>query len=249
MYKQITIGGKLLEDPRLPLGAKVLYFALLYLSDGRGRCQPTMRQLRQLTGIRSLSSLRHYLKLLEQGEWLRTESLPKHRRLYIPRDPYREARLRRLAVVEQNLKAAPHKGEAILREIVVELVDCGEILFNARASYLVNPLSDQPLEYDILCGRVALEFNGPQHYGPTEKHPDPDAARKQRSRDLMKQALSTQNNVHLVVITPEDLSFETVSKKLKGLLPLRPIDPGDPVIQFLRKMAQSYRLRATGRSR
>ncbi|MDI6823422.1 MAG: hypothetical protein QME93_04110 [Bacillota bacterium] len=247
--RKIRVRGEFLADPKLPMGAKVLYVALLYLSTGAGRCQPTKRQLRQLTGIRSPSSLDHYLNVLEHAGWLRTEPLPRQRRSYIPHDPYHEARLQRLAVVKRNLAAAPHLGEALLREIVTELVDSSNILFNARPAYLANPLSDQPLEYDILCcGRVALEFNGPQHYGPTEKYPDPDEARRQRSRDLMKQALSAQHGIHLVVIVPEDLSFEKVSHKLHGLVPLREIDPEDPVVAHLRKAARDYRTTVAGRS-
>lgn len=146
-----------------------------------------------------------------------------------------------LAKVKQRIESSTFKGEAIAREWVIRLVVGRTYQINAQPLFLVNPLTSQPLHYDLYFPPdVAFEFNGPQHYGPTEKFPDAQAAAMRKVLDTLKLGLSVQHGVRLVIIRPEDLTLERMRAKIEGLLPLREVEEDDPVIQHLTKVSNAY---------
>ncbi|NPV52571.1 MAG: hypothetical protein HPY71_03500 [Firmicutes bacterium] len=129
------------------------------------------------------------------------------------------------------------------------LVDDKDYEDNARPDFLKNPLTEQNLEYDRYYRRgVAFEFNGPQHYGPTERYPNKRGARERRARDLVKKALSIENGVQLVIVHSQDLTPANMVAKIGNLLPLREFDPNDPYGTALHKASRAYIRRVAGRS-
>src|SRR5690606_2563656 len=96
-----------------------------------------------------------------------------------------EAR-RELARVERRLAKEKFKGEGLMRALLSLLVDLDVFEDNASPGFLVNPLTDERLQFDrFYPPSVAFEFNGPQHYGETELY-SAEHAREQRARDLIK---------------------------------------------------------------
>lgn len=104
---------------------------------------------------------------------------------------------------------APYLGEFLMRKLLDNTVASTTFMDNARPSFLRNPKTNQPLEYDRLYFEgVAFEFNGEQHYSTTSEFPDPQALQERRTRDLIKVALSLENGITLVTVVDEDLSVE-----------------------------------------
>lgn len=240
----------LLIDISLPAGAKVLYGVLLHVAAGSNKCSATQDRLLKLTGFRSHNTLAAYIRALVSSGWLETRPLPSRRLLYILHDPRLEERQYEVTLVRKRLAGATFFGEALMKEWLTGLVDCNDYADGVRPGYLENPLSDKPLEYDrIYKGRVAFEFNGPQHYGPTDLYPDREKVKIQQARDAMKVGISRQHGVELVIVTAEDLSYDGMLAKIGSLLPLRDLDEDDPVMKYLERLSKAYRARALGASR
>ena len=80
--------------------------------------------------------------------------------------------------LRSKLGHSAYYGEALLKALLDLLVGETHYLDNARPSFLVNPLTQQLLEYDRYypSRRVAIEFHGPQHDRATAVFPDEQAA-------------------------------------------------------------------------
>lgn len=61
--------------------------------------------------------------------------------------------------------------------------------------------------------------------------------------DLLKQGLSREKGIQLVVVTAEDLSKEGMLAKLPEVLPRRAVEDG-PYLRALERLSQEYRGRA-----
>ena len=91
---------------------------------------------------------------------------------------------------------------------------------------------------------VAFEFQGPQHYGPTDQYADEIQVLKQQARDYMKQRICAARGIHLAMIHPEDLTLERMRQKVKGHLPLRDLAGHEAVVAYLEKTSRDYRRKA-----
>src|SRR5690606_12471297 len=108
-----------------------------------------------------------------------------------------------------------------MREYLSLLIDSDEYEDNAAPGFLVNPLTEERLQLDrYYPPGVAFEFNGPQHYGPTE-HYTAEEAVKQRVRDLIKAGICAGRGIQLKIVHAEDLSLSKMKKIVGHLLPLR----------------------------
>ncbi len=94
---------------------------------------------------------------------------------------------------------------------------------------------------------TAFEFNGPQHYGPTELFSAEDAA-KQRGRDLIKVGICLIKDITLLAIHPEDLTLQVMQQKVGSRLPLRDLRGHDLLINYLESVSRSYRQAARRKS-
>lgn len=160
----------------------------------------------------------------------------------VPGVPYvvQEQMVRELHV---GLSVAPHKGEFTMKKWLDYLVLPVECIDNARPAFLQSPDTGEPLEYDRYypSHKVAFEFQGPQHFGPTKVYANQDQFRQTRRRDVMKRGLSSENEVILVMITPDDLSLEGMLRKIPSVLPRAAIDPNSPYVRELERLSAEYR--------
>ncbi len=128
-----------------------------------------------------------------------------------------------------------------MREYLTLLVDSDDFEDDASPGFLVNPFSDERLELDrFYPPGAAFEFNGPQHYGATDRFPDKDVA-KQRGRDHLKIGICMSKGIHLHGIHAEDLTLETMRRKAGAVLPLRDLSGHEPLVAFLEAVARRYR--------
>lgn len=175
--------------------------------------------------------------------WTRVRWFHKAFRLH---NPFAEKRKGEVSNATMRLELSRFRGETLMREFLTLLIDSDEYDDNARPGFLVNPLTGMQLEYDryYLAG-VAFEFNGPQHYGVTEKYQNEQEVREQQARDLIKLGISVLRGIRVVIIHPEDLCLETMRKKVQGLgLPLkRDLSGHGPLIDFLETASEDYRNR------
>lgn len=249
--KKGRLGVGRVQDPVVPLElvnadlsieARFVYIFLL------SKCDRNSRQLRgtQAAMAEALridrTTFRKCVTALEQAGWLRLERAGRRETIFTVRNPVLEERQAEVRRVQARLGPASFKGEALMCEWLDLIVASTEYDNNARLGYIRNPMTDACLEFDryYFKHKVAFEFNGPQHYGPTEAYPDPDRARETMTRDYIKKALCHEHGIHLIILTAKDLSFKTITEKARGLLPLREVRPDDPVLQYLTQVSRQY---------
>lgn len=235
----------LLTDCRVGVQARVLYGVLQLTPEFRNPTgQFSYAHLSSLTHA-SLTTVRLAVGELVQTAWLRATQLnhraPIHFSLQNPVTARIEADVTR---ARQRLEEAPFLGEALMREYLSLLADSDDFEDNAAPGFLVNPFTDERMELDrFYPPGVAFEFNGPQHYGPTDRFSGADAAR-QRGRDYIKLGICVTRGISLLVIHPEDLTMKAMRQKIGDLLPVRDLHGRQPLIDFLESVSRRYRLAA-----
>lgn len=239
-----AVPASLITHPTLSPTAKCLYVALLVHADpATWACSKPMTAVMQWAAIDSPHTLRRHARSLQEAGWLRIHAgHGLYTNTYVVLDPHRAAREAELERVRLRLERETYIGEAVLKELLNVEVATDQFQDNARPGFLVNPLTGERLEFDRWYYKhgVAIEFNGPQHYQTTGAFPDPEQVRSQRLRDLVKHALAREHQVTIVVIRPEELTFEHLRRKLEGLVPLREVRKEDPVIRYLTGLCNAY---------
>jgi hypothetical protein len=151
--------------------------------------------------------------------------------------------------LETVCRLVRNKGEFLMKRYLDLRVCSDEYVENARLEFLVNPTTDEPLEYDrYYLSRVAFEFNGTQHYITTQAHPDEKALKELKARDLIKKALSDKAGVKLIAVTAEDLPPDALDKLLPDDLPLGPLDKDGPYFKALVRICTAYASKAAALS-
>lgn len=123
-------------------------------------------------------------------------------------------------------------------------VDDDNFLDNARLQWTVSGAGDNPLEFDRFYpdAKVAIEFQGRQHYEEvTFRHGKSDLE-QQQNRDGLKALACLRQKVTLVEIPDIDLSHETLVAKLGGVLPLLPPRTDRPLFRTLADYAMSVQI-------
>lgn len=223
--------------------AKLIYGALQLLPGFHHQSvQFTLAALGELTGLTPVP-VREAVRQLEHHCWLqlvqRTKFSPIDCRL---RNPVVERRVDEVTLVDLRLREAKYRGEAIMQEFLSMLVDSDEFEENARPGFLINPYTGERMEFDrYYPPRVAFEFNGDQHFGPTQWFPSEVKAWKQQGRDYIKLAICAQRGITLVTVTGDELSMEALTAKIDGLLPLRNLVGKELLIDLLEEAGSAYR--------
>ncbi len=140
----------------------------------------------------------------------------------------------------RDLELAHYKGEFLLKAILDYLIESTDYVENGRPSYLINPDTGQPMEYDRLYPGLLLAFerNGPQHYRTTKKFPSTSELKEQKKRDMYKRALSQDNQIRLIVLSGE-LTVASVLKTIPEDVPVVRPRPG-PYLDMLEKQCRMY---------
>lgn len=230
---------ELLLDPRLSVYARFIYGVIV--------STPTcsLRGLASLAGL-CREAVRSHCQSLREAGWVDIE---ESRRGFIvrasaPLEVQKRWALEALALVDQ----AGFKQEAVMRILLDALVADRAYIDNFRPEFLRDPETQHLLEYDrfYYMARRAFEYNGEQHYRPTQKYPDEQAFREQQTRDLVKESLSARNGVRLTIVEAKDLSIDGMLAKAEGL-PLRNIQRDGPYAKTLEQMCRKYAGHSRGR--
>ncbi|HYF96321.1 MAG TPA: ArsR family transcriptional regulator [Symbiobacteriaceae bacterium] len=236
----------LIFDKGVCVQAKLLYGGLRLTPGFDGeRGQFTYAALSHLAGV-SVNTAKKAITALRNAAWLETTQFNRNSPVrFSICDPVGTRRLGEVNRAAWRLEEAEFKGEALMREYLTLLADCDEFEDNARPGFLINPFTGERMQYDrYYPPQVAFEFNGAQHYHTTERYTNEGAICRQQGRDLLKQAISANRRISLVVVHPEDLSLEAMQRKVAGLLPLRDLADHQPLITYLEEQSAPYRRKA-----
>jgi hypothetical protein len=131
--------------------------------------------------------------------------------------------------VEQNNLTFPRvdkkisKGENVCKIVMEELT--GKPFVNVRPKWLINPITNQPLELDCYNEelQIAVEYNGKQHYEYNKfmHQNSKDKFYNQQYRDLIKKDICKKNNVILITVPysiPDDKIKVFLMNKLRKLI-------------------------------
>lgn len=243
---RIVLPSDLLTDRQVGVQGRLLYGYLQLLpAFTRPRGHFTYQQLSEATALCQPTLSRAVRELVRVG-WL--EIAQEHRRapiLFLLCDPVLDKGVAEMEIVRQRLDGLKYLGEAIMREYLTLLVATTHFLDNATPEFLVNPMSDAHLQLDrFYPDKVAFEYNGPQHYHATAQYSE-ETVTRQRIRDLIKTGICAKEGITLVVIHAEDLTLDTMCKKIPALLPRRDLKGHEPLIAFLKD--ESRRCRRLGK--
>ena len=149
-----------------------------------------------------VKSVRWAVKQLVKASWLSLEQANRVAPISLTqRNPNRELFEHMKARALKHLGRAAFRGEAIMREALSLIIDSDDFEDDASPGFLVNPHTDEEMEFDRYYpnNRVAFEFNGTQHYTATERY-DEETVSRQRFRDAIIRDICAKRVMELVVI-------------------------------------------------
>jgi len=233
----------LLTDRNIGVQAKVIYGAIQSLADyeiWNGSATFTYASLARFLKL-NVKTVRRALQELKEAEWVVIRTKQKTVRKDIRAcDPVTV----RLMNIERRIQYARFLGETLMREGLSLVLAWDNAVDNARPEYLVNKDTGGEMHFDRLyeVQKVAFEFNGDQHYRPTDLY-DKDIVNQQKLRDKVKQQICQERGITLVVFTAEDLSIEGIKRKVKGLpgVVLNDLTGYEKVIEYLEDKMCRYR--------
>lgn len=241
--RRVSLPGHLVSDAGLHPAAKVLYGILALMAQQTGAHGHHFRfdRLRQVTGW-SLKRVRYAVRTLIETGWIEVKQAhrlaPVH---YVLRDPLKAQSIAELERVKVRLGKARFLGEALMREYLSLLIECDVFEDDAAPGFLINPVTNERLQFDrFYPPHLAFEFNGPQHYTPSKEYPAEQVA-WQRAKDFIKLGICSIRGIELCIVHAEDLSLETMRRKIGTRLPLRDLRHEGPRIAYLESVARAYR--------
>ncbi len=245
--KALLIPVKVLVADNLPLSARLLFFLILLKTRESGKaCTLTQDEMATILGV-SRSTVYRDLRVLLSAGLIKIEG---HRK-YVALDPDRAKD--QAAIEKAKLRVAHAKsiGQGLLQALGTEVFDDDSFIADARLDCMTNKKTGAQLELDLYSAKykVAFEFNGAQHEGPTELYPDEEEAGERQMLDDVKVGLCVKNGIKLIIVRPEDLSVQRLLALVGDALPLRPGALDSAVVAYLEKMCYFYRRKALRSSR
>lgn len=246
----LILPSDLLFDRRLPRGA-CWTWGLIFRMGGRFE----YRELQKATGY-SQDALSKHVRELIAHRWLVGGPSRKARRvIYTFRgaNPHAVKRAQELRELERGLQAARttpgySQGQYLLARLIRVMFPGVEILENVEITGLDNVETGGRMHVDIyLSGpRLAVEFHGSQHAGPTDRYPSVEEFHARRRRDLIKRGRCQEMGIELVSLWAKDLSCEGILQALGHRLRFEGIrEDRWHVVQFLEQRAEWYRRAAS----
>jgi hypothetical protein len=233
--QHVLLHTDILMDERLGPW-EILLYGVLQLTDGfhDNGGQFTYNEIQSIAGA-SIKPLRRAVRRLQATGWLWVARGKKFRPIRFDlRNPEAERCQRTIVAIGERLKETKHYGEQVMREYLSLLIDSDEYQDNARPGFLVNPYTEEIMEFDRYYTKgVAWEYNGPQHDGPTARYPNTAKARRQQGRDMIKRSICADKGIHLIIVHAEDLTLATMRAKIGNLLPLRDLSREQMLIDYL----------------
>jgi len=246
----LTLPSDILFDPRLPRGACWTWALILRMG---GRFE--YRELRKFTGYSQDTLSRHVRELIAH-RWLVGGPTRKARRVvytFRGANPHAVRRAQELRELERGLQAARStpgysQGQYILARMLREMFPGLEIFENVEITGLDNIETGGRMHVDIYISshRLAVEFHGSQHAGPTELYPSVEEFHARRRRDLLKRGLCQEKGIELVPLWAKDLSCEGILRALGHRLRYKGVSEDRwHIIHFLEQRAEWYRKAAS----
>ncbi len=109
------------------------------------------------------------------------------------------------------------KSEQLVYEIVKQLYPKANVWYQFRPDFLKTDKGQ--LSYDVFIGkmRVAIEYQGRQHFEPVELFGGREGFEKQKERDNLKSKLSEKNGVKLIYINYwEDITPKLIKERIEA---------------------------------
>ena len=109
------------------------------------------------------------------------------------------------------------KSEELVYNIVKKLYKDYQVLYQYKPFFLATENGN--MSYDVyICGlKIAIEYQGKQHFEPVEYFGGEDSFQKQQERDRLKAEKSEQNGIKLVYVNYwEDITIELIRSKVEG---------------------------------
>ena len=244
--KALLIPVKVLLADNLPLSARLLFFLILLKTRESGRaCTLAQDEMAIALGV-SRSTVFRDLRMLLSAGLIKIEG---HRN-YVALDPDRARDQAAIEKVKLRVAHAKSVGQGLLQALGTEVFDDDSFIADARLDCMTNKKTGAQLELDLYSAKykVAFEFNGAQHEGPTELYPDEQEAGERQMLDDLKAGLCLKNGIKLIVVRPENLSVQSLLALVGDALPLKPDALDSAVVAYLEKMCYYYRRKALASS-
>ncbi|HHW27901.1 MAG TPA: hypothetical protein GXX23_11300 [Firmicutes bacterium] len=212
--------------------AKMLYAATMTEQS------PSIQSLAAKLGIGRWAVTRH-CKELEQAGWMKITEEGRFRRpaAIVPADV--EAKVAQ--EVRELIELSPFLGEATFKGFAVWILHPAvKLAFNVRPPFLRNKSTGQNLECDVAALEHAWvgEYQGPQHFGPTELFKGEKEFIERYKRDQLKAELCKKHAIRLSCVTKNDLTLQRVLDVLPADIPRRVIDPAGPFVKMLESLGR-----------
>ena len=113
-------------------------------------------------------------------------------------------------------KPVKWKSEYMVYELAKKIYGESNVIFQFKPYYL--RYEGKQLSYDIYIPKkkVAIEYQGQQHFMPINYFGGEYAFKKQKERDNIKLELSQKNNIKLIYINYwEDITIDLIKNKIK----------------------------------
>ena len=241
-WRFVEIPIELLEDHYVRPQAVVMYGVLQATPEYKPPTgKYTRKQLREMTGT-ALKTISRATNMLVQRGWLeRTRKNHLCPYIFTVKNPIYEQCQEEIELLKKRFGKAKHLGEAVMRGQLSLIGALDNYEDDSSPGFLVNPFTDEEMQLDRhYPGKAAIEFNGRQHYEPTE-FATPKEVEKQQARDDIKAGICRRRGIPLIIVRPEDLTLETMIQKVGNHLPLRDLRHKQPVIRFLERVSRGYR--------
>jgi hypothetical protein len=228
----LSVPADLVRYKNLDPVAKYLYLMICLYKP------KSVKELAQISGIYR-SGVRRHLRDLEATGWIVMPKKPGMTPIIASAPKTTQDAL--VSRLKDARWETQHAGEFLMKAWLNLLVDSDNFTDSCRPSFLVNPETQKAMEYDRYYKEgVAFEFNGSQHYTPTERFSDIDKIRKTQLRDHLKAGLSQKHGIIYVEIIETDLNLDRMLDNIPSVLPLRPIDRNSIYVRGLTRLSEEY---------
>lgn len=239
---RVRVHADLITDKTVPALARVLYCILLGLR--RLKRHDILSSYAAIAKVVHLQprTVRRAVRALVAAGWLAISQPHKRAPVHFS-FPDRKLSRQRADVLraKQRLKKSGNRGETLALLWCDTLVDSNHHMDDCFPDFLTNPRTNELLQADryYLDHKVIIEFQGPQHDGPTQQYSATEVA-KQMARDRIKREICARQGVPLIELRPEDLTFRRLRTLLSKVLPLRDVTPDEPIVCYLEMESRQY---------
>lgn len=223
------------QDQRLSRTARLVYFGMRAFpkTDIRGYSKVLTMPYQTVQGA---------IQQLQELDWAYSYRDPVRRKII--RVPWMPLDLEgRLAdEFEMMLQTTKNRGERIMKGWLDVFVDDAHFYDNHHFKWAVSPDGKITYEWDrgYIRAMVVIEFQGRQHFETVTFRGKETDLQEQMARDRAKMLVCEREKHVYVEIADIDLSWETVHRKLNGVLPLLEPPKDRPLFRKLRLLSADY---------